>query len=136
MHTVKNWLKWIWSVRSEATLVIIALIGFAHIAGWLRFFDSTAAPLDIGILSAPAVGVVGVIFGVFLFWTLWRVCFPREIDEWFDRDPAESHPLAENSKPSFLDDFLTAPEWVRLGLFFGTLWAVLLSIGLITMALR
>lgn len=129
MNTIKLYLKWLWSVRSEAVLVIIALIGFAHMAGWLRFFDSTAAPLDIGILSAPAVGVVGVIFGVFLFWTLWRVCFPREIDEWFDR-------AFDDDEQGFLADFLTAPKWVRLLCFFGTLWTVLLSIGLITMALR
>jgi len=122
MQTVKNWIKWLWSVRSEVVLVVIALIGFAYMAGPLRLFDPTAAPLDIGILSAPAVGVVGVIFGVFLFWTLWRVCFPKEIDEWFDEH--------------FSDDFFATSPAVRLALFFGTLWAVLLSIGLITMALR
>lgn len=122
MKTIKSYAKWLWSVRSEAVLVILAIIGFAHMAGWIRLFDSTAAPLDIGILSAPAVGVVGVIFGVFLFWTLWRVCFPKEIDEWFD--------------DRFLLDFSSTSPAVRLGLFFGTLWTILLSIGLITMALR
>lgn len=122
MNAIKSYAKWLWSVRSEAVLVIIAMIGFGHMAGWIRFFDSTAAPLDIGILSAPAVGVVGVIFGVFLFWTLWRVCFPEEIDEWFD--------------DRFVLDFASTSPAVRLGLFFGTLWTVLLSIGLITMALR
>lgn len=115
-------LRWAWSVKNEIGLVILALIGFAHIAGWIRIFDSTAAPLDIGILSAPAVGVVGVIMAVFLFWVLWRVCFPREIDEWFD--------------DRFLLDFSSVSPAVRLGLFFGSLWTVILSVGLITMALR
>lgn len=128
MNIITNWLKWLWSVRSEAVLLIIACICFAHLAGWIRFFDSTAAPLDIGILSAPAVGVVGVIFGVFLFWTLWRVCFPKEIDDWFDEK--------QDHKVDFIFDWFNTSPAVRLALFFGTLWAVLLSVGLITMALR
>jgi len=125
---MKSALKWIWSLRSEIVLVTIAIIGFAHVAGWLRFFDDTAAPLDIGILSAPAVGVVGVVFGVFLFWTLWRVCFPSQIDEWFDG--------GKDHKVDFLFDWFNASPAVRLACFFGSLWVVLLSIGLITMALR
>jgi hypothetical protein len=120
--------SWAWSMKSEIALLIIALIGFAHIAGWMRAFDSTAAPLDIGTLSAPAVGVVGVVIGVFLFWILWRLCFPKDIDEWFDG--------GGDHKPDFLFDFFNTSPAVRLFVFFGTLWAVLLAVGLITMALR
>lgn len=121
--------KWLWSVKNEIALLVVVLIGFAHIAGWIRSFDSTAAPLDIGILTAPAVGVIGVVIAVCLFWVLWRVCFPKEMDNWFDYS-------IDCSKKSFLDDFFRTTPAVRLGLFFGTLWVVLLSVGLITMSLR
>jgi hypothetical protein len=122
-------LAWVWSLRGEIALVAIALVGFAHVAGWIRSVDDTAAPLDLGILSAPAVGAVGVVIAIFLFWTLWRVCFPKEIDRWFDRAPDEEG-------KSFLGDFLGTSPAVRLVCFFGTLWAVLLTVGLVTLALR
>lgn len=122
-------LGWALSMKGEIALVIIALIGFAHLAGWMRFFDDTSAPMDIGILSAVAVGVVAVISGIFLFWTLWRVCFPKEIDDWFDCP-------FDGDEHGFLADWSKASPAVRLILFFGTLWAVLLSIGLTVMALR
>ena len=124
MNTLKSIASWLWSLRNEITLGIIALIGFLNLAGWLRAFDPTAAGLDIGTLTIPAIGIVAVLCGVLLFWVLWRFCFPGKIDEWFDRPEG------------FLTDFFAATPAVRLACFFGSLWAVLLAVGLCAMSLR
>jgi hypothetical protein len=121
--------SWALSMKNEILIGIIVLIGFAHLSGWLRKIDPTSAGLDLGVLTIPAIGVVGVVAGVFLFWVLWRFCFPKDIDEWFDR------PFDDDNQ-GFLADFFSASPAVRLACFFGSLWAVLISVGLITMALR
>jgi hypothetical protein len=117
-------IRWAWSMRNELLIGVIVLIAFINLGGWLRKIDGTAAPLDIGILTAPAVGIVGIVAAVWLFWTLWKFCFPDEIDRWFD------------AKDGFLRDFNNASPATRLFVFFGTLWTVILGVGMITMALR
>ena len=121
---MKSLLRWIASLKNETLIIILAVIGFALLPIGLRLFDPTAATFDVGLLTAPALGIVGVIGSVLLFWVLWRFCFPEEIDRWFDE------------KTGFLADFLNAPPAVRLACFFGTIWTVILGVAAITMALR
>lgn len=117
-------LKWLWSVKNELMLVTLALVAFYHLAGILRKFDPAAAPLDLGVLSAPAVGIVCVIASILLFWLILRVVVPF-IDDWFDGDDALF---------SFERDFRVASPAVRLCLFFALLISIILAVALVAIA--
>jgi hypothetical protein len=124
MKTLLSFYRWVKSLKNETTIIILAVLAFALMPIALRWFDPTAATFDVGLLTAPALGIVGVIGSVILFWVLWRFCFNDKIDAWFD------------SQDGFLADFFAAPPAVRLACFFGTLWVVVLGVAAITMALR
>jgi hypothetical protein len=115
--------KWLWSMKNEILIGIVLLVAFANFGGCAREVDPTAASLDFGVVSFIALAVVGIVAFVILFWVLWRFCFPSAIDNWFDQ------------KEGFLHDFFNTSPAVRLSLFFGSLWAVIMGGGMILAAL-
>ena len=117
-------IRWIWSVKTEALAALLFVSLFAHLAGWIRKIDPQAATFDLGSLMTVAVGLVGVISAIFVFWIVWRLAFPRRMDVWVD------------SKDGLIADFFTTTPAVRLFLLFGSLWSVILGVGLISMALQ
>lgn len=119
-----TWLKWLWTMKFEILSFALLVALFFQLPGWLGSVDSTAAPLDPGVLSMPAVGLITVVAAVILFWLLIRGG-ARIIDRWFDGDdPAFS----------FDRDWRDAPGWVRLLVFAFLFGVVLLCVTLGTMA--
>lgn len=99
-------LKWAWTMKAEILTFIFFLVVFFNIGPWLRHADSTAAPLDSGVLSMPLVGVVAAVAAVILFYLVIRVSMPF-VDKWFDGD------LMKDADPEKRISFET--DWVKAG---------------------
>ena len=121
-----TWIKWLWTMKSEAVLLLLALSLFFNLAHWLRGADSTAASLDLGVISFVALGLITVVAGLILFWVIVRVIAPI-VDSWFDGDDPDI-------KDTFETDWISVSPAVRICVFFGTLCAVLIAVALATMA--
>lgn len=127
-----TWLTWLWSMRMELFVIVVAVLAFFRLPAWLQKGDDTAAALDAGVLSMPAVGIVAVVAAVILFFLLVRLCLPIIVDRWFDG--ALKNEFADSHRISFERDWREAPGWVRLLIFSGLLVAVIIAVAIVTMA--
>lgn len=127
-----TWLKFVWTIKSELLLLILVISLFFNLTSWLRAIDATAAPLDPGILMAPAVGLVSVVAAILFFWVLVKAIF-TVIDRWFDGEkPADPN----DTYISFNRDWNRAGPAVRLACFFTLFATVILAVAGIAIAVR
>jgi hypothetical protein len=126
-----TWLKWLWTMKFELLSFALLIALFFRLPGWLSAADDTSAPLDPGVLSMPAVGLVAVMAGVLLFWLLIRGAVPY-IDKWFDGDLKNEY--SPTHRINFEEDWRTAPGWVRLLIFAFLFGVVVLGVCLVTLA--
>lgn len=125
-----TWLKWLWTMKGEITIGVLAVSLFFNLVGWLRAIDPTSATLDPGVLMAVAVGVLAVVVGLILFWVIIRITAPL-IDAWFDGDLPKQ---PGDTYVSFEMDWRHTTPAVRLSIFAALLIGTLLSIALVTIA--
>ncbi len=128
-----SWLKWLWSVKSLLVILVIGLIGFVALPSLLHSVDSTAAPLDLGVLSFVAVAVVGVLAVMFVFWVIIKSEFPF-IDQWVDGDLEKDESLPVEKRVSIAKDWLSISPAVRVCVFFGLMAFMILSGALLVVA--
>lgn len=117
-------LKFLWTIKLELFLALLAGVLFVKGVDLLRAVDSTAGVLDVGfihfLLLAPAV----VIGGLLTFWVVLNVGF-TDLDRWFDGDEEKDVKVKSEDKRSLERDLRQASSAVRLG-FFGLLFAVVM----------
>jgi|TARA_R110002167_G_scaffold149822_2_gene343292 hypothetical protein len=127
LDKIKEKFHWVWSVRSEITAVAVVLLLFSNLAGWLRAIDPTAATFDVGLLMAPAIGVVALFVGVLCFWIVWRFGLGKKQDQWFDGDVKKTAD-GEPNLPTFDGDWNSATPDTRLNyhsrIFLGVLLVI------------
>jgi len=126
-----SWLKWLWTMKVEAVLFVLGIFLFFSALPWLRAVDPTAAGLDGGVLSFPAVGVLAVIVGIILFFIIVRAVLPY-LDKWFDGDLKNEY--SPEFRISMEEDWRKAGAGMRLAIFFGLLGLFILSVAIVTAA--
>ena len=127
------WLKWLWSVKSLLVIIALVLAGFVALPRLLHAADSTAAPLDLGVLSFIGVAVVAVPVVVLAFWALVKSEFPV-IDKWVDGDLENDEALPSEERVSLRRDWLRMSPAERVHGFFGLMAFVILAGALVVVA--
>ncbi len=127
-----TWLKFLWSIKNELLLVVLTVSIFFNLITWLRVIDPNAAPIDPGIFTAPALGLVATTVGYVFGWILIKASMGI-IDRWFDGEESK-----EPGKPfiSFEKDWRHAGPVVRLPCFFLLLVSFPVCVALVTLAVR
>jgi len=94
-----------WFVAQREYLPIAAaLFILVKIPAILRFFDPTAAPVDLGIFSTIILTVVAILIFKSLTWILIRSLWPD---------------LADYAQNKFANDFNELEPWQRVKIFLG-----------------
>lgn len=128
-----SWIKWFWSVKSLLALIVIMLVGFVAMPRLLHAVDSTAAPLDLGVLSFVGLAVVAVLVVLLVFWAIIKSEFPV-VDKWVDGDLEKDETLPTELRVSLNKDWLHSRPEFRIGAFFFLMAVMILAGAMLVMA--
>ena len=103
---LKKWLKWPniprLNFNRELINLILWVLMFLLFPGTIRLFDASAAPFDVGVLSAIILASLAVFFFQFMTWWIIRTIWPV---------------MAEYSEFGFEQTFNQLLPWQRLMIF-------------------